>query len=127
MTTVTRPVLRSQIGAVFVPVRDIDQARHWYAGLLGVADVPPTRHGHLAVFPMAGDGPDLVLDSRIFERPSVRDAPLFHFIADDIDAAHAHVIGLGAEIVRPVQSGHWFTFRDPDGNVLMACAPAVAG
>jgi len=127
LTTATHPANRPRIGAIFVPVRDIEAARHWYARLLGAADVPVIRHRHLAVFPTTGGGPDLVLDSRIFAAASGRNAALFHFVADDIAAAHDHVTALGAEILAPIQSGHWFTFRDPDGNVLMACGPAVAG
>ncbi|MBR1219917.1 VOC family protein [Bradyrhizobium sp. U87765 SZCCT0131] len=115
--------LRARIGAIFIPVSDIASAKAWYARLLQTA-CPATLHGHLAVFALAG-GIHLVLDAKIFVPGASRDAPLFHFDADDIDAALIHVQALGATIVTPLQSGHWFTFRDPDGNVLMACRCAA--
>jgi len=112
--------IKARIGAVFVPVSDIEAAKRWYAQLLGIGDLPETQFGHLATFPVE-NGLRLVLDARIHSASSTRDAPLFHFVADDIAEAYDHVLGLGVEIVTPVQFGHWFSFRDPDGNVLMAC------
>lgn len=114
--------VRMEIGAVFVPVSDIEAASQWYARLFGLAAAPATQHGHLAVFAQAGDGADLVLDSRIFAVDERRSGPLFHLRVEDIEAGFAHVEGLGAAIVQPIQSNHWFTFRDPDGNTLMVCA-----
>lgn len=112
-------VIGPQIGAVFVPVSDIECSKQWYAQLLQVA-APDTVHSHLAVFPATG-GARLVLDAKIFAAVSPRQAPLFHFDVPDLVAAFEHVEALGVEIVTPVQSGHWFTIRDPDGNVLMIC------
>lgn len=113
------PVIGLGIGAVFVPVSDIELAKAWYACLLQV-EPPETTHGHLAVFPRSG-GARLVLDARIFVPGERRDAPLFHFDTEDVVAAASHAQALGVEIVTPVQSEQWFTIRDPDGNVLMIC------
>ncbi|MGF9799284.1 MULTISPECIES: VOC family protein [Brevibacillus] len=38
----------------------------------------------------------------------------------DIDAAYRFLEELGVELTSPIQHGHWFTFKDPDGNALMA-------
>lgn len=27
----------------------------------------------------------------------------------------------GVEIITDIKNGHWFTFKDPDDNVLMVC------
>ncbi|MBK5570762.1 VOC family protein [Ensifer sp. SSB1] len=107
------------IGAVFVPVSDIERAKAWYARLLQV-DAPETLYGHLAVFPRGG-GARLLLDAKIFASGSRREAPLFHFDTQDVAAAYSYATSLDVEIVTPVQFEQWFTIRDPDGNVLMIC------
>lgn len=113
--------IKGRIGAVFVPVADIERAKAWYARLLGLPSLPETVYGHLAVFPAADRDTRLVLDAKIFVPGLTRDTPLFHFGTDDLDEAYQHVIALGGQIVTPPQSEHWFTFRDPDGNVVMVC------
>ncbi len=46
---------------------------------------------------------------------------------DDIDASLALLRGRGVEIMeydgQAVQNGHWFNFRDCEGNLLMMCGP----
>jgi hypothetical protein len=61
----------------------------------------------------------LVLDSRIHRPGERRSTPLFHFNADDAVRARDHVQAVGGSDVSSLQHGHWFTFTDPDGNVLM--------
>lgn len=109
-----------RIGAIFVPVADVEQARYWYARLLGMADAPEIQFGHLAVFAF-DNGLRLVLDAKILDADARRNSPLFHFDVEDIAAAREHVVKLRADAVSEIQFDHWFTFRDPDGNVLMAC------
>ncbi len=109
-----------RIGAIFVPVADVEQARHWYARLLGIADAPEIQFGHLAVFAL-DNGLRLVLDAKIHDAHARRNSPLFHFDVEDIATARDHVVELGADAVTEIGFDHWFTFRDPDGNVLMAC------
>ncbi|MEV8041463.1 VOC family protein [Arthrobacter sp. NPDC080082] len=110
--------VRAEIGAVFVPVSDIAAARDWYCGLLGVPADGEILFGHLYLLPMTGAG--LVLDSKIFSPDAVFRAPAFHLNTGDIDAAHRHLTGLGGEVM-DITDGRWFTFRDPDGNLLMVC------
>ncbi|MDB5542648.1 MAG: hypothetical protein JWQ89_4375 [Devosia sp.] len=106
-----------EIGTVFVPVRDIEAARDWYRGLLGLEPGGEILFGHLHVVPMrAGSG--LVLDSRDFAGPH-DNKPVFHFNTSDIHAARAQVLALGAQSVGPVTDGVFFTFKDPDGNLTM--------
>jgi catechol 2,3-dioxygenase-like lactoylglutathione lyase family enzyme len=106
----------NQIGAVFVPVSDIESARDWYCRLLGLEPVE-ILFGHLAVLPMR-EGSGLVLDGKDFAGPHDRQ-PLFHFDTRDLHAAHAQLEQLGAEALGPVTDGAFFTFKDPDGNLLM--------
>lgn len=106
-----------EIGTVFVPVRDIEAARDWYRELLGLAPGSEILFGHLHVVPMqAGSG--LVLDSKGFAGPHDK-KPAFHFNTSDIHAAHAEAVASGAPEVGPVTDGVSFTFKDPDGNLLM--------
>ena len=109
--------IEREIGTVFVPVRDIEAARDWYRTLLGHEPGGEILFGHLHVVPMqAGSG--LVLDSKGFAGPH-DSKPAFNFNTSDIHAAHAQVVALGALDVGAVTDGVFFTFKDPDGNLLM--------
>jgi catechol 2,3-dioxygenase-like lactoylglutathione lyase family enzyme len=107
-----------QIGTVFVPVSDIEEARDWYCGMLGVPADDKVLLDHLYILPMEGAG--LVLDSRIYSPGAVFQVPAFHFNTADIHAAHAFMKTRGVELT-DVNDDQWFNFRDPDGNVLMIC------
>ncbi|WP_415858077.1 VOC family protein [Brevibacillus parabrevis] len=111
--------LHSEIGAIFIAVSDIERARDWYCQLLGLPRDGEISFGHLYCIPMK-NGSNLVLDSKIFPKRTPDDAPLFHFNTADIEASYRYLEGLGVELVGPIQHGHWFTFKDPDGNLLMA-------
>lgn len=117
-------MIRNEIGAVFVPVRDVEKARDWYCRLLGLPEGGETPFGHLYVVPM-GDGSGLVLDSKGFSAP--RDGkPIFHFNTRDVPAAHARCAELGVDSLGPITDGVFFTLKDPDGNLLMvADVPAA--
>lgn len=106
----------NQIGAVFVPVSNIASARDWYCRLLGLEPVE-VLFGHLAVLPVR-EGSGLVLDSKDFAGPHDR-KPIFHFDTRDVQAARAQLDQLGADALGPITDGVFFTFKDPDGNLLM--------
>ncbi|WP_410511382.1 VOC family protein [Paenibacillus sp. BR2-3] len=114
----TSPIL-NQIGAVFIPVSDIERSKQWYCHLLGLPLDGEVLFGHLYVVPM--QGPGIVLDSKIFTTECVLNAPAFHLNTRDIDAAYDFVKESGAEILTDIEHDHWFNFKDPDGNVLMVC------
>jgi hypothetical protein len=78
------------------------------------------QFGHLFCVPMEG-GTGLVLDSKIFDLEFRRKGPLFHFNTDDIQAAYDSMKEKGVELITGIGNGHWFNFKDPDGNVLMVC------
>ena len=109
--------IERELGTVFVPVRDIAASRDWYRALLGLELGGEILFGHLHVVPMRS-GSGLVLDSKDFTGPHDRKAA-FHFNTGDIHAAHAQVLALGATGVGAVTDGAFFTFKDPDGNLLM--------
>ncbi|MWC31173.1 glyoxalase/bleomycin resistance/dioxygenase family protein [Paenibacillus sp. MMS18-CY102] len=76
---------------------------------------------------MGAGRPGLTLDNHCFEddyRFIPSNQPLLNLSAADIHEAYRHVVGLGAEIVTAIQvypDLAEFTFKDPDGNILMAC------
>jgi catechol 2,3-dioxygenase-like lactoylglutathione lyase family enzyme len=109
-------LIENEIGGVFVPVRDIAAARDWYCRLLAV-EPGEILFGHIYVVPVR-DGSGLVLDSKDFVRPH-DGKPAFHLNAKDIPAAREHARASGARDVSEITDGVFFTFKDPDGNLLM--------
>lgn len=114
----TSPIL-NQIGAVFIPVKDIERSKQWYCQLLGLPLDGEVLFGHLYVVPM--QGPAIVLDSKIHTAQSALNIPSFHLITEDIDAAYDYVKVHGGELLTDIENDHWFNFADPDGNVIMVC------
>lgn len=111
--------IQNQIGAVFLPVKDIESSKQWYCQLLGLPLDGEVLFGHLYVIPM--NGPDIVLDSKIYTSESIFNIPSFHLNTLDIDAAYDFVKASGGEILTDIENDHWFNFKDPDGNVIMVC------
>lgn len=110
-------IIENEIGAVFVPVSDIERSRDWYRALLGLKPGGEIYFGHIHVVPMtAGSG--LVLDSKDFTGPHDQ-KPVFHFKTINIGAARERALAAGAVEVGPVTDGVFFTFKDLDGNLLM--------
>lgn len=112
--------IKNQIQGVFIPVRDIEQARDWYCGLLGLPNDGEIHFGHIYVVPMQS-GPDLVLDSKIYSPDHIHHVPAVQLATDDIEQAYAYAQTKGVEVLTSIENGHWFNIKDPDGNVLMVC------
>lgn len=112
------PIL-NQIGAVFIPVKDIEKARDWYCDILGIEPSGEIQFGHIYVLPMAGTG--VVLDSKIYSKDKTFQTPMFHFNTENIEEAYSFMKNKGVNIVSEIEHGHFFTFKDPDGNLLMIC------
>jgi catechol 2,3-dioxygenase-like lactoylglutathione lyase family enzyme len=108
--------IKNEIGTVFVPVSNVEAARDWYCRLLAVP-LPEIIFGHLCVIPMR-DGSGLVLDDKDFAGPHAS-KPIFHFNTNDVPGARAFVVSLGVAGVGRVTDDAFFTFKDPDGNLLM--------
>ncbi|WP_226657569.1 VOC family protein [Pseudalkalibacillus hwajinpoensis] len=112
------PIL-NEVGAVFIPVKNIEAAKEWYCELLGLEAEGDIIAGHLFIVPMNGTG--LVLDSKIYTEENVYQTPPFHFDTKDIHAAFSYMKAKEIELITDIENGHWFNFKDPDGNVLMVC------
>lgn len=130
METSGSPIKR-EVGNVFIPVSNIERARAWYRDVLGLS-VGEVEMGHLCHIPME-NGPGLLLDQKLTPddvgaKVQIGAYPLFMFLTDDIDASLAFLRARGVEILEyggtVIQNGHWFNFRDCEGNMLMICAPA---
>lgn len=112
--------IKNDIGAVFIPVSDIEKARDWYCDVLGLPLDGEIFQGHIYVLPMKGTG--IVLDSKIYSEERVSTVPMFHFNSDNIEEAFQYLKGKHqVEIVSDIQHGHYFNIKDPDGNTLMIC------
>lgn len=76
--------IQNKIGAVFIPIRDLERAIDWYCGILGLEPDGEIQHGHLYVIPLKGDS-QLVLDSKLDTQGAFSSAPLCHFNTDNIE------------------------------------------
>lgn len=124
--------IKREVGNVFIPVTDIHRARAWYRDILDLP-VGEVEVGHLCSIPM-DNGTGMLLDQKLTPDNAgtaiqMGAYPLFMFSTDDIEASLAHLRGRGVEIVeyegRAIQNGHWFNFRDCEGNLLMVCGPIL--
>lgn len=123
--------IKREVANVFIPVRNIDRARAWYRDVLGLP-VGEVEMGHLCSIPM-DKGPGLLLDQKLTpdgagaENAQLGAYPLFMFATEDVDASLAYLRARGVEVLEyggtVIQNGHWFNFRDCEGNMLMVCAP----
>ncbi|MGM0875891.1 MAG: VOC family protein [Bacillota bacterium] len=112
------PIL-NQIGTVFIPVSNIEQARDWYCGMLSLPTDGEIQFGHLYVIPMNGTG--IVLDSKIYSKDNILKAPSFHFNTKDIEEAYRFMESKEVDLITDIEHNHYFNFKDPDGNHLMVC------
>lgn len=115
--------IQNQIGAVFIPVSDMQRAIGWYSRLLGLPVQAATHEGTIYDLPMAAGQPGLLLDAT--PKPVTNSSqPLFFFWTDDIRAAHnflqAEQIPILSE-VDDIGSVSFLKFKDPDNNLLMIC------
>lgn len=111
----------NQAGAIFIPVSNIKRAREWYCSILHLEPAYEIIAGHLCCIPFDNNGLNLVLDSRIYNEEAIYRNPAFHFNTDDIHKAYNFLKERNVELVTGIENGHWFNFKDPDGNILMVC------
>lgn len=114
----TSPII-NQVGANFIPVSDLKKAIKWYSFILGLDFKEENVIDHLYILPM--DGTRVVLDTEIYSEENVYKVAAFHFNTNDINASFQFMKSNGVELLTEIENGHWFNFKDPDGNVLMVC------
>jgi predicted enzyme related to lactoylglutathione lyase len=103
---------------VDLPVADIDSARDFYSGFLGL-DVEEFNMGWVARYTSPETGAQIQLvtgDARAPENPAAS------VQVDDVDEAYEDAQRRGFDIVYPITTEPWgvrrFFVRAPDGNVL---------
>ncbi|MGD7707240.1 VOC family protein [Microlunatus sp. Y2014] len=101
-----------------LPVADIEAAKDFYAGYLGLAD-EQFNLGWVARFTSPDTGAQLQVVTR--DETAPQDA-VISVKVDDVDAAYADARSRGYEIVHPLTDEEWgvrrFFVRSPGGNVL---------
>ncbi|MFD2216359.1 VOC family protein [Metabacillus endolithicus] len=109
----------NKISGVFIPISNIENARDWYCDILDLSTEGEIYFGHIYVLPL--DGPNIVLDSKIFAPDDVYKTPAFQLQTDDIHLSYEYLKEKNVKITTKIENGHWFNFKDPDGNVIMVC------
>ncbi|KXP11396.1 glyoxalase [Tsukamurella pulmonis] len=101
-----------------IAVDDIDSARGFYAGFLGLSD-EEFNLGWVARF--SSPGHDASVQLVTGDRTAPIDSDL-SVMTDDVDVAYAEAQRSGYEIVHPLTSEDWgprrFFVRAPDGTVV---------
>lgn len=130
-----------KLEALTVPVSDVDRAKRFYSEQIGFAVDVDTRMAdgtRLVQLTPPGSGCSIHLNG-----PFAGMAPGFLngllLVVDDIEAAHAELVGRSAEIspIRHLDNGDWVDgrggdwnsfvfFQDPDGNAWMVQERPVA-
>ncbi len=115
-------IIQPAIGAVFVPVSDMQRAINWYTWLFDLPLAAPSQEGTIYDVPMNGDT-GLILDAN---KPIVENSsqPLCYFWTADIQAAHTFLQQNAVQIVGDILdigSVSFLTFKDLDNNLLMIC------
>jgi catechol 2,3-dioxygenase-like lactoylglutathione lyase family enzyme len=99
-------------------VADIDEAKGFYTGFLGLRD-EEFNLGWVARYTSPESGAHVQLVSRDETAP---EDSVMSIHTDDVDAAYAEAQELGFEIVHPLVTEEWgvrrFFVRAPDGNVI---------
>lgn len=124
--------IENRVASLFVHVTDLPRAADWYNQLLGL----PLREERLnggPVYWFDFPGTGLVLDSDSFNRAnpewSINNSPRIMFAVSDIDEAYSYLMDKANVLFEPERHGSmaYFNFRDPEGNVQMACWSADGG
>ena len=101
-----------------LPVDDIDAARDFYTGFLGLS-TEDFNLGWVARYTSPGTGARVQLVTHDATAP---EDPLLSIHTDDVEAAYAEARQLGYEIVHPLTTEAWgvhrFFVRAPDGTVI---------
>ena len=125
MSTSTHPIA-PRLNAVFLHVQDLKRSAAWYHQLLQLPFDSSLVMSPVYNLPLQGPT-SLTLDDHAND-PTYRHQPsrqpLFNFYTTDIEASYQFVLTLQASIIRDIERFDdfaYFTFADPDGNVLMLC------
>ncbi|MGM0883255.1 MAG: VOC family protein [Bacillota bacterium] len=115
--------IRNKVGGVFMHVSNMERSINWYHKLFGMSDRSVSTEKVHAISMDGGSG--FVLDQNGYDSGlSTEDRAILMFDSPDVGAAYKFVKESGIEIVEDIMhfpGMAFFTFRDPDGNLLMIC------
>ena len=101
-----------------ISVSDLDAAKEFYAGYLGLSD-EEFNLGWVARYTSPETGAHVQVMTR---DATATEAPVVSVKVDDVDAAFEEAVRRGYEIVHPLSDESWgvrrFFVRAPDGNVM---------
>ncbi|WP_243061682.1 glyoxalase superfamily protein [Humibacter sp. RRB41] len=109
-----------KIELIFVPVSDVDRAKHFYADQLGFnVDYDQTVSDEIRFVQITppGSACSIAFGKGLTEMP-VGSQRGVQMVIDDADAAREQLIanGVDASEVEDLAWGRFVTFEDPDGN-----------
>ncbi|HEU5138692.1 MAG TPA: VOC family protein [Bacillales bacterium] len=113
--------IHNRIKAIFINVTDMERAVKWYEGLFSVS-MAQNHNAPVLNIPTEG-GSDLLLDANRFLQGDDYKT-LLMLDTDDVDEAYRFLKSRDVEIFKEIErydDVSFFTFKDPDGNVLMVC------
>jgi predicted enzyme related to lactoylglutathione lyase len=113
----------NRVGGVFMHVSNMERSVNWYHKLFGLPERSSMTDKVHALAMDGGSG--LVLDQHGYDRGLVmKDRPLLMLDSPNVQKAYQTVKELGIPIeweIEEYPGMAFFTFRDPDGNLLMVC------
>lgn len=119
----------NRIDTVFVHVTNLKESVRWYSELLAFDYNEDIQfEGPIYTLPMGKNRPGITLDNHCFDEEykfNPSNQPLFNLSTEDIDEAYKFVKSIGAEFVSEIARYpdlSDFSFKDPDGNILMICS-----
>lgn len=118
--------IENRFGSVFIPVSDMARAIGWYSQILGLPTQDISGAGKVFNIPMQGEVGLILESQQEFKNSSL---PLFFLWTQDIQETRQFLIENEIRIVQDIQdigSVKTITFKDPDGNLLMACQPKTS-
>jgi len=109
-----------KIELIFVPVSDVDRAKHFYADQLGFnVDYDQTVSDEIRFVQITppGSACSIAFGKGLTEMP-VGSQRGVQMVIDDADAAREQLVanGVDASAVEDLAWGRFVTFEDPDGN-----------
>jgi predicted enzyme related to lactoylglutathione lyase len=109
-----------KIELVFVPVSDVDRARHFYGDQLGWTvdyDVTVSEAVRFVQITPQGSACSIAFGKGLVDMP-VGSQHGVQVVVADADAAREHLVAAGIEAseVEDLAWGRFVTFSDPDGN-----------
>jgi catechol 2,3-dioxygenase-like lactoylglutathione lyase family enzyme len=115
--------IANRVGGVFMHVSNMERSVNWYHRLFGMPERSSVTD-KVHALAMQG-GHDFVLDQHGYDRKlAPKDRPMLMFDSPDVHAAYRYMrqIGITPESrIEEYPGMAFFTFRDPDGNLLMVC------